>query len=149
MTRILELRSRIRSQIDDLNSTVSPAKDPSSGNSNDQEPKAEEAMRRLLKTNNRTTNPYELTEEERREWRLATTIRQDGFVGGEPRQCKECKYKEGLEEVINILAVCGFLRRGEEGSGIETPRQRGLDELDPLQDPRKPIWKQPMSPFYY
>ena len=30
------------------------------------------------------------------------------------KKCKDCKYKEGLEEVLNILALCGFIKKPKE-----------------------------------
>ena len=145
--RIFELRSKINSQIDGLNKTMPLARDPLSGDLNRQEPKVEEELRRLLKINDSGADRYCLPhEEDREDWRLATKIHWDGLTRDE-LQCRECKHKEGLEEVLNILAVCGFIRR--EGGKLETgPLKRGFEDRNPLQDSRRQISRRSISLYY-
>jgi len=164
MTRILELRSKINSQINSLNNTAASARAGANGIPKNREHKVEEELRWLLKTNkpecpanfkslkiNYGRANYHLVpdEESQGDWKLATTIHGDRLTGDDPRQCDECKYKEGLEEVLNILAVCGFIRRGEEKSEAGTPPKHGLDDLDPLQDYRRRSSRRSTSAYYY
>jgi len=148
ITRIFELRSKINSQIDRLNKAMPLARDPLSGDLDQQEPKVEEELRRLLKINYCQADRYRLpSEEDREDWRNATMIHWDRLTRDE-LQCRECKHKEGLEEVLNILAVCGFIRREEEE--LETGTlQRSFDYPNPLQDHRAQTRRRSMSPSYY
>jgi len=134
ITRILELRSKINSQINSLSSGL-----------NKQEPKGEE-LRRLLKINGFGLSPdfsyregdLHLTPDEKghEEWRLAAMNHLDRLPS-ESQRCKECKYKEGLEEVLNILAVCGFVERGE-----------GERELGPLSSNGQTRRRSTSSSYY-
>jgi len=159
--RILELRAKINAQIDGLNNTIIPTRKTTNNDPEKREPDIEEELKWLLKTRELQGIPSDLRpktnhdeadhdyghKEELKEWGLATGIHEDELPRDELQQCRECRYKEGLEEVLNVLSICGFIRRDEKKRGTGT--QGVVDDLNLPQLPRGYVSKCPISAFYY
>lgn len=125
ITKILELRSKINTQMNTLNNS-SLGKNPLNNNlSNKSESDIEEKIRGLLKAkeseapadfkslniNYEKADYHLVPDDDNLEWKLDSTTKRNRIARTHPQKCDECKYKEGIEEALNILAVCGFIRR--------------------------------------
>lgn len=127
LKRIILLNSRLKDQLEEL------SKQPSNN-------KNEQSLQSNL---DRTRNLYKMMEKDERPppaYLKSLSVNYDGkgrWITSDPLvsetekwavvpspkrsnnqdKCTYCKYKEGLEELLNILSVCGFIRKPE----IDTP----------------------------
>lgn len=148
--RILELRSKVNSQVERLNKALTQADPPPDGSTSGHQTEPEEPtwrverrepqdLRSAFKAFMASSPPLS---EPREEW-IPEAIRGDEFLHGERSQCRECRYKEGLEEILNILAVCGLIRR-RDASRRDDQDESGLLQAHLVQGKRHVS-----SAFYY
>jgi len=129
--RILLLKTKINSQID----TLDQYKPTNTDDSTSPQLQNDEIVKRLneilskektispatLKSlsvnyNNKsrwlTSNPLS---PEKEEWISTPLLKGQTAPPRTENKCLDCKYKEGLEEVLNMLSVCGFIKKPENG----------------------------------
>ena len=52
--------------------------------------------------------------------------------------CVECKCKEGLEEILNILSVCGFIKKTSDGK-VDSPAESTINLIEQNEDISKDL----------
>jgi hypothetical protein len=126
LKRLLILNYRLKSQIEDLNKRSSTNKQEPEPLQQDSElkknplkviPKDESTSPAFLKSLSVkyggkghwvSKDPLQIENEN---WTVVPSITKSN----NPETCTDCKYKEGLEEVLNILSVCGIIKKTTEG----------------------------------
>jgi len=134
LTRIFLLKSKIRSQVEALDqhrsATRNLSKPPQTKNNHEtlkdlfetqEEKEQPPATLKFLRVNyNDKINwlsPNPLADE-KETWITAPSIKRPTESS---KTCEYCRYKEGLEEVLNILSVCGFIKKPKKEINQDFP----------------------------
>lgn len=145
--RILLLKTKINTQIDTLDQfKPNGINEFSSGSQDEKEivKRLNEILNKEKSTSNaflkslsvnfnnksrwQSSNPLS---SEKEEWVVTPLLKKQNVPSPNGNKCIECKYKEGLEEILNMLSVCGFIKKPDS--------EKSEQEMQPILDSKKQI----------